>query len=168
MLRLRQTGTAAEHDRISAQRHSEHRRRRVFKGRNSPGAAIRSAVRLRAAPFWRTRHAGIRLDRKDVARPVFNRRHHHEGCPDRRLRRDGLHNWQYAPTAALGNPYVHFGFEPRPSTTMPSSAARNPSKADVPRRRAHKHSDTPASWAGLHSGRIGTFLLSDLQLSEPI
>lgn len=40
------------------------------------------------------------------------------------------------------------------------------SKADVPERLAHKHSDIPAPWVGLHSGRIGAFRLSNLQLSQ--
>ena len=42
----------------------------------------------------RPRHAGLRLDREDLARAVLDRRHHHEGRADRRVRRDGVHDRQ--------------------------------------------------------------------------
>ena len=42
-------GQDAEHDRLPAQRHPEHRRRRLRQGRDPAGAAVRGAVRLRAA-----------------------------------------------------------------------------------------------------------------------
>ena len=55
------------------------------------------AVRLRAAPLRRSRHAGVRLHREELARAVRDRRLHHEGGPDRRLRRDGVHDRQVRP-----------------------------------------------------------------------
>ena len=42
----------------------------------------------------RPRHAGVRLDREDLARAVRDRRHHHEARADRRVRRDGVHDRQ--------------------------------------------------------------------------
>ena len=84
----------AEHDRFPAQRHSEHRGRRIREGRDPAGAAVRRAVRFRAAQVRRPRHARVRLDRKDLARAVRDRRLHHEGRADRRVRRDGVHDRQ--------------------------------------------------------------------------
>jgi Na+/H+-dicarboxylate symporter len=46
------------------------------------------------ACLWRTRQAGVRPDRKAVARAVRHRRRHHESGPNRRFRCDGLHHRQ--------------------------------------------------------------------------
>ena len=67
-------GQMAEHDGLPAERHSEHRRRRVRQRRDPAGAAVRRALRIRAAQVRRPRHAGVRLDREDVARAVLDRR----------------------------------------------------------------------------------------------
>ena len=42
----------------------------------------------------RARHAGVRLHREGLARAVRDRRHHHAGRADRRVRRHGLHHRQ--------------------------------------------------------------------------
>ena len=81
-------------DRVPAQRDPEHGGRRVRQGRDPAGAAVRGAVRLRAAQVRRPRHAGVRLHREVLARAVRDRRLHHEGRADRRVRRDGLHDRQ--------------------------------------------------------------------------
>ena len=92
--RLYQAGPDAEHAGLPAQHHPQHGRRCVRQGRDPAGAADRRHVRLLPAQVRRPRHAGVRHDRKDVARAVRDRRRHHEGGADRRLRRDGLHDRQ--------------------------------------------------------------------------
>ena len=57
-------------DRLPAQRHPEHRGRRLRQGRDPAGAAVRGDVRLRAAQVRRPRHAGVRLHREVLARAV--------------------------------------------------------------------------------------------------
>ena len=63
--RVHRPGQDAEHDRLPAEHHPEHRRRRLRQGRDPAGAAVRGAVRLRAAQVRRARHAGVRLHRED-------------------------------------------------------------------------------------------------------
>ena len=92
--RVHEARADGEHDGLPAERHSEHRRRRVRQRRDPAGAAVRRALRLRAAQVRRPRHAGVRLDREDVARAVLDRRLHHAGRTDRRVRRDGVHDRQ--------------------------------------------------------------------------
>ena len=81
-------------DGFSAAYHSQHDGRCLRAGRNPAGAADFDPVRFRAAQVRRPRHAGVRRYRENVARAVFRGRHHHEVCPDRRLRRDGVHHRQ--------------------------------------------------------------------------
>ena len=61
------------------QHHPQHGRGRLREGRDPAGAADRRHVRLLPAPVRRARHAGLRHDRKDLARAVRDRRRHHEG-----------------------------------------------------------------------------------------
>ncbi len=84
----------AGNGRLPAGDHPEHGGRRLRQGRDPAGAAVRGAVRLRAAQVRRPRHARLRRHREDVARPLLDRRHHHAGGADRRLRRDGVHDRQ--------------------------------------------------------------------------
>ena len=84
----------AGHGRLPARDHPEHGDRRLRQGRDPAGAAVLGDVRLRPAQVRRPRHARLRHDREDLARPVLDRRHHHEGRADRRVRRDGVHDRQ--------------------------------------------------------------------------
>ncbi len=92
-------GQDAGNGRVPAGDHPEHRRRRVRQGRDPAGAAVRGAVRLRAAQVRRPRHAGLRLHREVVARAVRHRRHHHEGW--RRSARSARWRSRSASTASI-------------------------------------------------------------------
>ena len=91
---LHAKGGRAVHARLLPAHHPGHRGRRLRRGRDPAGPVLRGAVRLRAAVPGRARQAAAEHHRPDRARVLRHRRHHHEGGPDRRLRRDGVHHRQ--------------------------------------------------------------------------
>ena len=98
--RLHRARQDADDHRVPARGDPDHGGRCFRQGRDAAGADVLDAVRLRAAPLRRPRHAGVRLHREVLARAVRDRRLHHEGGPDRRVRRDGLHDRQVRPGLA--------------------------------------------------------------------
>ena len=91
---LHRQGRRAEHGRVPAAHHPDHRGRRLRRGRDPAGAVRRHPVRLRAALAGREGQAAAAPHRPDGARVLRHRRHRHEGGADRRLRRHGVHHRQ--------------------------------------------------------------------------
>ena len=76
------------------------RGRRLRRGRDPAGAAVRHPLRLLAALARRARQAAALDHRPDGARLLRHRRHRDEGGADRRVRRDGFHHRQVRPRHA--------------------------------------------------------------------
>jgi hypothetical protein len=74
--------------------HPGDRRRRLCRGRDPAGSVLRRAVCLRSPISARLRQTTPAGHRPDRARVLPYRRHHHEDCADRRLRRHGVHDRQ--------------------------------------------------------------------------